>query len=125
MIRRALGAWVAGLLLAGSAGAQKPEVQPSIDLVSLDISVVDGKGKPVTGLSLEDFVVKEDGRRVDIETFEEVKPVPASPGDSARSIVILLDDRAVQPQATTAVRSAAQVLLRNIPLGDDVAVIRL
>jgi hypothetical protein len=126
MIRWALATLFVGLLLTGLGAAQKqPEVLPSIDLVTLDISVVDGKGRPVTGLSTSDFVIKEDGRRVDIETFEEVSPDQGNPEDSARSIVLLLDDLAVQAQATPAIKSAAQVLLRNIPLRDDVAVVRL
>jgi len=126
MIRRLILTLSAGLLLAGFIPVQKqPEPQPSIDLVTLDISVVDGKGKPVSGLTLGDFIVREDGHRVDIETFEEVTPTRGNREDSARSIIVLLDDLAVQAQAAPVIKSAAEVLLRNIPLGDDVAVVRM
>jgi VWFA-related protein len=126
MIRCLLLTVCAGLLLAGFVRVQKrPEILPSIDLVTLDISVVDGKGKPVTGLSLDDFIIKEDGHRVDIETFEEVTPTRGTPEDSARSIVALLDDVGVPLQGSRAVQSVGQVLLNNIPLRDDLAVVRL
>ena len=61
------------LPLATAHGAQR-KAAPSIDLVELDVVVVDRHSKPVTGLTAADFAVKEDGSRVEIKTFIEIRP---------------------------------------------------
>jgi len=43
-----------------------------VDLVRLDVVVLDKDGRPVTGLSREDFVVEEGGHRQTVESFEPV-----------------------------------------------------
>ena len=51
------------LLLGAAAGAQTPPRFPAgADVVSVDVSVVDGDGRPVRGLTAADFVVEVDGR---------------------------------------------------------------
>lgn len=77
--------------VAGAADAT-PEVasaapfldQIDVDLVTLQVVVRDGDD-PVTGLEIDDFVVEEDGRRVNLLAAEEVKlvagEVPEQAGD--------------------------------------------
>lgn len=43
-----------------------------VQLVNVEVWVSDGRGRPVTGLSREDFDVREDGEPVEIEFFNEV-----------------------------------------------------
>jgi VWFA-related protein len=55
--------------------------------VRLDVVVLDREGRPVTGLSGEDFVVEEEGRRQAVESFEPVVVRggrPASPDEPPR-----------------------------------------
>jgi Ca-activated chloride channel homolog len=48
-----------------------PRINVTVDLVQLNVAVTDNKGKYVTGLHPEDFVVAEDGIAENIATFGE------------------------------------------------------
>ena len=63
--------------------AQDDVVRIDTSLVQLNIGVVDGRGRAVTSLSRNDFVVYEDGVKQSIAQFE--------PTDSPFSLVLLLD----------------------------------
>lgn len=82
----AIGAAVAVWLLCAGAGArlgaQTPVLRTGVTLVPLDVRVVDRDGKPVVGLTRDDFVVTEDGVRQPITFFEErsLRGTPASTG---------------------------------------------
>jgi VWFA-related protein len=67
------------VVTTGRAGAQTP---PSFaarsELVTVDVVVLSPDGKPVPGLTRDDFVVKEDGRAQTVTAFEAVEAmVPA------------------------------------------------
>ena len=59
-----------------SSGAPQQPPTPvfaaGVDLVRLDVVVLDEDGRPVTGLSRDDFVVEEEGRPQAIGSFEAV-----------------------------------------------------
>jgi VWFA-related protein len=113
MTRLLLAAIVASVTLQPRAG----------DLVELDIAVVDRDGTPVTGLLSTDFQIKEDGKPVDIKTFTAVAADGLSP-DSARQLVLLLDD--TLPIAGTAiVQKIAQAVLLRARRDDEITVVRL
>ena len=58
-MRLALGV---ALLCPPGAPGQEPPVFPSgVETVRVDVVVTDAKGRPVSGLRREDFVVREDG----------------------------------------------------------------
>lgn len=84
---------LAALVLTGSAGTASPQqaspAPPSfpaeVELVTVDVVVNDGKGAAVTGLSRDDFVLEEDGRRQAIESFEAFS-VAAAPAGAAPAI---------------------------------------
>ena len=59
----------------------------STHLVVLDVSVIDWKGDPVTGLAKENFHVSEDGRPQTIRNFEERGPV--DPAEAAERLAAL------------------------------------
>ena len=74
-----------GRAIGLSASAQEPRSQTfrsSVDLVSVDVSVVGDGGKPVTGLTAGDFVLSVDGRPRRVTSAEfisatgESKPSP-------------------------------------------------
>lgn len=77
--RRLLPLAAAGLLAAFAAAqdAPPPEAQPadlfvdqvSVEVVNVDVTVTDADGRPITGLSADDFVVVEDGRERPITNF--------------------------------------------------------
>jgi hypothetical protein len=71
-------------LAAGGSPAQQaqpPVFGAAVEVVRLDVIVLDKQGKPMTGLTQDDFVVEDGGQRQVIESFEPVavavRPVSA------------------------------------------------
>ncbi|MES1211413.1 MAG: VWA domain-containing protein, partial [Acidobacteriota bacterium] len=54
--------------------------QVDVQLIELFTSVVDGRGRPVEGLTRDDFKVYEDGVEQEVRRFELVKDVPIYAG---------------------------------------------
>jgi len=96
---------------------------PAGDFVELDIAVLNRDGSAVTDLQRGDFRIKEDGKPVDVKTFTPVMADGLS-ADSARQLILLLDDTV--PIAGTPIiqQMAQQVLFRARP-DDEVTVMRL
>jgi Ca-activated chloride channel homolog len=62
------------ILTSAPAGAQDnppPRINITVDLVQLNVAVTDNKGKYVTGLRPQDFLIAEDGIKETIATFGE------------------------------------------------------
>ncbi len=64
-----------GLAPAALAGQAPPAFPAQTELVTVDVVALGPDGKPVSGLTRDDFVVKEDGRPQTISAFEEVEAV--------------------------------------------------
>jgi VWFA-related protein len=110
-----------------AGGSSPPQAQPpvfgaAIEVVRLDVIVLDKQGKPVTGLTQDDFVVEEGGQRQAIESFDPVtmaaKPVPAvaapprltaarvrAPAEG-RSFYVFFDDAHVTASSAESLRVA-------------------
>ena len=69
-----LAAQAVSLPYGGTARAQErpklPTFPSQVELITVDAVVVDKDGRPVPGLTKDDFVVKEDGRAQEIASFE-------------------------------------------------------
>ncbi|HEX2162855.1 MAG TPA: VWA domain-containing protein [Thermoanaerobaculia bacterium] len=70
------------LAAAGLAAAQDDSAPPaadlfvdqvSVEIVNVDVTVTDGSGRPITGLTAEDFVVVEDGEERPITNFSSFR----------------------------------------------------
>ena len=87
----ALSVFVRTAPVAQESGA--PRINVTVDLVQLNVAVTDNKGKYVTGLHPEDFVIAEDGIAENIATFGEgnesaralagAPPSAGKPGDGS------------------------------------------
>lgn len=123
----------------GPTAAQSPpppQFRASVDLVHLDVSVLDRNRRPVRGLTVDDFVVFEDGKPQAVATFAAVEYPDAVPPttawmrdvspdtrrndtlDDRRLFVILMDDgmaQANQPAVNTAKEAARQFIERLGP----------
>jgi VWFA-related protein len=138
-LRLLLLGWLLALP-AGTAWTQAPKSPPTfpsgVELVTVDAVVLDRDGRPVPGLTKEDFVVKEDGKPRDIVSFEafEVGAVPDEPEHPAvvasneprgtgRAFAIVLDDLRIAPERVPGAREAAtRFLERFVREGDVVTV---
>lgn len=119
---RAIPAMLFGVLVLAGAPAAQPDPAAGADLVELDVAVVDGKGRPVTGLTQLDFSIKEDGKPVAINTFSETV---AENADAPRSIVLLMDDAAVPAMGNQAMQTIARAFVSSADPFDEVSVVRL
>ena len=104
------------LLFVTVHAAQRQRVPASVDLGEVAVAVLDGHEKPATGLSAQDFVVKEDGAPVEIKTFMEARPTTPNDPDNIRSVVLLLDDVAVPAAGTQAMQIIAKAFLQRLML---------
>jgi VWFA-related protein len=123
-VRGRLWVFVAALL-AAAAGvvARAGQPQQTTYLVEVDAVVTDDAGKVVTGLKQEDFQVRDDGKRVELKTFEEVRETDDRA--VARSIVLLLDDSGLGPGNTLTIQQIARTFVARMAPPDEFSVIRL
>jgi len=123
-------------------GAGLPAQQPSqvfrgtVDLVTLDVTVVDRDGKPVKGLTPDDFVVTLNGERREVRVLDYLEfgglsdltsepsaqvsnqKSPATQRRGGRVILLVVDDLSAKPAQMVALRTAAQHMLASLDLGD-------
>ena len=96
-------ALIVGCLLVTTAclSAQNPAVQIRVDvpLVSVDVSILDPTGRPLTNLKQEDFQVFEDGQERELKSF--------SPIETPYNILALFD-------CTGSTREAWPFLLKSL-----------
>ena len=110
--------------LEAASSAQKARPFQNVDLVDVDVVVTDKEGRPVTGLTKEDFEVREDGKPVALQTFMARTATDPEDDDSGRSLVILLDDVTMPRESVNAVRAIATYLVMQALPTDDLSVIR-
>src|SRR5262249_14285989 len=104
-----------GTVTASWVLAQEPVYTLRVDvpIVSLDVSVFDAANKPVTSLSIDDFLVYEDGVPQQIRNFSPV----ATPYN-----ILLLFDRSGSTQSRwTLMQSAVAGFLTNLRPQDRAA----
>lgn len=144
------------------AGAQTPPpssqqpppetvIRINVNLVQVDAVVTDSKGKPVTDLRKQDFVILQDGKPQSITNFSYIstrapltatqvakasarKGMPAAPPPPAmrlktrqvrRAIALVVDDLGLSFESVVRVRQAMKKWVDNdMQQGDVVAVIR-
>ncbi|HVR44937.1 MAG TPA: VWA domain-containing protein [Thermoanaerobaculia bacterium] len=133
MNERMMALVVASILFLAPAAphAQTPEVAESVDvtLVEIPVTVVDRNGKPVRGLTAENFQVLDEGKRQPITHFEVVDVARVSAGDedvpaaARRNFVILFDLANATPSSFLRARDAAREFVRTqLRLLDSAAV---
>jgi Ca-activated chloride channel family protein len=91
------------VLLAGDEG-QRGAVE--VELVEVYAAALDAQGRPVRGLSAEDFAVTEDGRRQRIDRFQHVTELPLH-------VALLVDTSASMEEILPDVEKAAIEFFRS------------
>jgi hypothetical protein len=125
MSRAPVGLLLAAALVAAPAARQKEHPIDTLDLIEIDAVVVDGKGRAIHGLTRADFAIKDDGKPVAVETFTEVSGPHAEDPDSARTVVLLLDDTGVPATGTQDIQTIARAFLSSASRLDDMPIVRL
>ena len=117
----------AGIGICAALGAMAAPIasqETAQYLVELDAVVLDDDDRPVPGLKQEDFQVKEDGRQVEIKTFDAVADI-AGGRPPQRSIVLLLDDSGVGTGNTVPIQTIARMFVARMAAPDEFSVVRL
>jgi VWFA-related protein len=131
-------------VLSGSAGAE-PSTPPSfpsqVELITVDAVVVDDDGRPMAGLTRDDFVVKEDGREQPLASFEAFvvdgatagaatspASAPAVSGgrrkSSGRTYAVVVDDLALSLREIKIAREGlAAFVEKGLREGDEVILV--
>ncbi|HEX8618553.1 MAG TPA: VWA domain-containing protein [Thermoanaerobaculia bacterium] len=122
------------LFFAHAAHAQFGETV-EVRVTNVEAIVTDRQGKPVTGLTKDDFEVYEDGARQEITHFEEIADtrgkaagsVPSNATEAAdprrRLITVLIDLASLEPENRAAVLPQLQnFLTTNMRPGDAAAI---
>lgn len=92
-VRAAIRLAIVAAVAAPAAAQSDPDLAPEsfsesveVEVVNVEVRVSDRKGRPITGLTRDDFELYEDGRRVEITYFAEVDEgalhAPAGPAPS-------------------------------------------
>ncbi len=130
---------VAALLLAGAA-PQRPRIPTlgetiEVSIVNVDVVVTDRDGRRAHGLTKDDFVILENGRRREISNFAEYSsaagatsveaPAPAEPPPAQkRNIAIFIESAKVLPhkaeELMASLRTAVEDIVRE---GDSVTLV--
>jgi VWFA-related protein len=135
--------WTATVLVA-TAHAQQPAQQPprfqsSVEVTSVDVTVVDDRGKPIADLKPADFVVRVDGNPRRVVTAEWVSMVtpdssaaPAVPlpegyssnegSTGGRLIVIAVDEPNIRFGGAMGIARAANGFIDRLSPSDRIAV---
>ena len=137
-----MAGWAAAMLVAGSVHAQDqpPRFQSSVDVTSVDATVVDGRGQPVTDLTADDFSVTIDGKPRRVLSSEWVPLAgDAAPGDApspppegyssnasttgGRVILLVIDQPNIRFGGAFDVRTAVNEFIDRLEPSDRVAAV--
>jgi VWFA-related protein len=131
------------VMLPASARAQQPAAQipsfrASVEVTSLDVSVVDDHGKPILDLKPEDFNIRVDGKDRKVVSSEWVRmtadsaePLPEAPpagfstnarATGGRLVVIAIDQPNIRFGGALAITRAAGTFVDHLQPSDRIAV---
>jgi len=107
------------LVAAYSVRAQQPTFRTAVDLVHFGVTVVDKQGKPVTGLTADDFQVLENGKPQALKFFAAGAPEEAPP----LHLGLLLDTSGSMAGDIKDSRSAAVKFVNTLDHAADVTLV--
>jgi Ca-activated chloride channel family protein len=107
------------LAAALSLRAQQPTFRTTVDLVHFGVTVVDKQGKPVTGLTADDFQVLENGKAQSLKYFAAGSPEEAPP----LHLGLLLDTSGSMATDIKDARSAAVKFVNALDHAADVTLV--
>jgi Ca-activated chloride channel family protein len=116
---RAAFAAIAVLSTALTPGAQQATFRAGVDLVHFGVSVVDKQGKPVVGLTRDDFQVVEAGKKQAVQFFSAGNPEEAPP----LHIGLLLDTSGSMAGDLKDARTAAVKFVNTLDHAADVTLV--
>jgi VWFA-related protein len=119
-------------VLSGQQTSQAPVFRSGTALVRVDVTVLDAAGKPVPGLTPDDFEITLDGRVQKVQTVDyqttptkravsatnERQGTNATPVSAARLVVVLVDDLSMAATRNRDLFHAASRFVAGLPDSD-------
>ena len=106
---------VAAVIFAAAPSAQH-QIQVAVDLVNINFSATDKNGRMVAGLTAEDFVIEEDGKKQQVSLFARERELPLT-------LALLVDvSPSVEPVFEEEKRTAS-AFLRSVLAKRDLALV--
>lgn len=99
------------------AAARDLAAQAGLRERTIFVSAVDGRGNPVDGLSVSDFIVTEDGRQREV--------LRVSPATEAIDIALLVDTSASAERAISSIRDGVRQFAAQMAVGNQIALVGL
>lgn len=137
-----LGLFLWSAVLVGTIGAQsRQQFRAGVDLVRVDVTVLDSEGRPVHGLSRDDFRLFDDDRQRPIQAFTEIRltgPMASTwvadvPSDvqsnqaalEGRIVILVVDDATLpsHPRITAEAKRLARDVIEQLGPDDQAAVV--
>jgi Ca-activated chloride channel family protein len=115
---------VAAMLVLGTVAARtsaQPVFRGGVDLIQLSVTVVDPAGKPVAGLSAEDFVITEDARREEATYFSS--GVASDLDTMPFHLGVLFDASGSMGRDARFAKTAALRFLRGLDFAEDMTLV--
>jgi Ca-activated chloride channel homolog len=109
----------AALLFSTAATGAQQTFRSAVDLVHFGVSVVDKQGRPVTGLTKDDFDVYENGKKQSVQYFTVGDPDAAPP----LHLGLLLDTSGSMADDLGDARSAAIKFVNTLHYAADVTLV--
>jgi Ca-activated chloride channel family protein len=106
------------LVTAAAAGAQQT-FRTAVDLVHFGVVVTDKQGSPITGLTVDDFEIKEAGKLQAIKFFAAGDPATSPP----LHVGFLLDTSGSMEEDLKDVRTAAVKFLNAMDRAEDITLV--
>jgi len=107
------------LAITAAVPAQQPTFKTQTDLVNFGVVVTDKQGAPITGLTSDDFEIKEEGKPQTIKFFAAGDPESAPP----LHIGFLLDASGSMEDDIKDVRTAAIKFLNKMEDAEDITLV--
>ena len=102
---------VSALAIAAAQDSPPQRFRGGVDLITVDVSAVDSKGKPVEDLKPGDFVVKVDGKPRPAVSAELIKVERGKPAAAVRPVDALITTNATQKNARRIIVAVDQTLI--------------
>src|SRR5215510_4050512 len=102
---------VSALAIAAAQDSPPQRFRGGVDLITVDVSAVDSKGKPVEDLKPGDFLVKVDGKPRPAVSAELIKVERGKPAAPVRPVDSLIATNAAQKNARRVIIAVDQTLI--------------
>ena len=107
------------VLAAATLSAQQANFRTAVDLVHFGVTVVDKQGKPISGLTRDDFEIVEGGKKQSLQFFSAGNPEEAPP----MHIGLMLDTSGSMANDLKDARSAAIKFVNTLDQAADVTLV--